>query len=613
MNALSGCRRAVFLIATLVTMLATVSRAGATEVIRIRTGQVGGAPGTCSQIDDGFHGFSPTSVSCGQPLLATPFSAAAFASAAGGPMSHLVNRIGWFQPLGFDPQARWINWGEGSPCRGGPRSALYAYRFRVNSCSPVADVDVCWAADDQLGDAGASGPNPVGVYLNGVALNASFSGGAFNVETCAQQAGIPLYTGDNWLYVYQRDIGCGVAGLLLSATLTVHSAGPCPTVAVTKFDDFDGDGIQDFGEPGLSGWRINGTGPATFSDTTDANGQVFFTCVPSGNYQLTEVTRPGWIQTGPAGGVANLSVTCDMDFATSFGNRRCGLATCVPLPNCLRARFPFDEGSGTTANEVMANRDGVITGGGSSPTWGGASPASGTSLGFPGSPGTQQVAVADCPEHNFSTGSFSIVGWFKNNNSDFDIHTLVDKRVPSTAILTGYAFFVKFQRLGFQIGDGSSTPATYFMSSGPLVNDNAWHFGAATVCRNPANPSSNVVTIVMDNFVDTFTVGIPTGSVTNTAGLVIGDQCPGFLAGLPFKGSLDEIQLYRCCLSGAQLAALKLGAVEDGQGYCQESCQLPVMVSSYLPYAPSLLRICNYSLTPQTYRWTVARASSCRS
>jgi hypothetical protein len=79
----------------------------------------------------------------------------------------------------------------------------------------------------------------------------------------------------------------------------------------TKWNDLNGNGVKDAGEPGLAGWTIyidqNNNGKLDSgekSTTTDANGNYSFTNLEPGTYTLAEVQRPGWQQTSP-GSVSN--------------------------------------------------------------------------------------------------------------------------------------------------------------------------------------------------------------------------------------------------------------------------------------------------------------------
>jgi hypothetical protein len=389
-----------------------------------------------------------------------------------------------------------------------------------------------------------------------------------------------------------------VAGLLLSARIAV-TPSLCPSLTVFKFADYNGNGIQDGGEPGLPGWQINVNGPVTLTGTTDASGQAFFPCVPVGVYSITETTQPGWIQTYPAGGVHTITITCGQDYAVSFGNRPCEQSIgCTPLPSCLSAWFPFDECGGLVANEVAANRDGAIVGG---PNWVAGAAASPCALGFPGLPGTQKVVVPDYPEHDFGTGSFTIVAWIRTNMNDATPRTILDKRDLPFLTPTGYNLYLYQGIFRFQYGDGSGPYHTH-VSTAPSVADGQWHLVAVSPCRNPNNPAANVVKLIVDGTVNTFTgASIVNGNLSNNAGLVIGDQCPGFIVGTPFGGAIDEVQMYKCCLTPDQIFAL-----HSQIGYCKDLCYLPKIVSTPFSSVTTTLTLCNYSVNPQTYTWTIA-------
>ncbi len=73
-----------------------------------------------------------------------------------------------------------------------------------------------------------------------------------------------------------------------------------------KYNDLDGDGQRDGGEPGLEGWEIklygDTDGGGTLNDligttTTDANGYYEFTGLTPGDYRTEETLKGGWIQT----------------------------------------------------------------------------------------------------------------------------------------------------------------------------------------------------------------------------------------------------------------------------------------------------------------------------
>jgi len=85
-----------------------------------------------------------------------------------------------------------------------------------------------------------------------------------------------------------------------------HNAGPgpVPTISGSKYEDVNGNGARDVGEPGMTGWtidlRYNGTSVA--STTTGADGSYTFPLnanalpVGAGTYTLAERQQPGWVQ-----------------------------------------------------------------------------------------------------------------------------------------------------------------------------------------------------------------------------------------------------------------------------------------------------------------------------
>ncbi|MHB1178927.1 MAG: SdrD B-like domain-containing protein [Daejeonella sp.] len=87
--------------------------------------------------------------------------------------------------------------------------------------------------------------------------------------------------------------------------ICIRNTGDCNppeqlgSICGIKFNDLDGDGLQDPGEPGLPNWTINLAGTATSTATTNANGLYCFNNLPAGNYTVTETQQTGWQQTFP--------------------------------------------------------------------------------------------------------------------------------------------------------------------------------------------------------------------------------------------------------------------------------------------------------------------------
>lgn len=219
----------LFSVALALLISATLARADATT---IRTGQVGAVPGSCSGLDDSFHFYAPNAV-CGLPVLPAAFQSSDFDMACAGPQATVITPYTpvWVAELTCDPEARWIATSLVDPvnCWGAALSVLYCAQFTTPQQCIVADsIRVCWAVDDFLGDDPSfGGPNPGGVYINGADLGPSFSGPGAGQQYTSVAYNVPLNAGTNSLAVYQRDAGCGIAGLILSATVYT-SCGAVP-------------------------------------------------------------------------------------------------------------------------------------------------------------------------------------------------------------------------------------------------------------------------------------------------------------------------------------------------------------------------------------------------
>jgi hypothetical protein len=89
-------------------------------------------------------------------------------------------------------------------------------------------------------------------------------------------------------------------GIVDSATFMYFKP---PTVTGTKYNDLNGNGAKDEGEPGLVNWAITLTGNGGGTVMTDANGNYSFPAVGTGSHGISETPQDGWMQTTAA--VAN--------------------------------------------------------------------------------------------------------------------------------------------------------------------------------------------------------------------------------------------------------------------------------------------------------------------
>lgn len=207
----------------------------AAETIILRSGQVGGLPGLPTQPDDVMtYGNWVTT----GPLSASPFTAADFNNTVSNPAVVITPYTSWIPGLTFDPQARWIGsgiWAFSPPPYGAPSSTLYRVPFTVTTVGITgATISIAWSSDDTLGDVLYGGANPVGAYLRDPSGNVTaltpVAGGSFGVESLVLNYNIlgAIGTGLNELFLYQRDQGVGISGLIFSAEITII---PAPTAA----------------------------------------------------------------------------------------------------------------------------------------------------------------------------------------------------------------------------------------------------------------------------------------------------------------------------------------------------------------------------------------------
>jgi hypothetical protein len=73
---------------------------------------------------------------------------------------------------------------------------------------------------------------------------------------------------------------------------------PVHTISGVKWNDLDGDGIKEDGEPNLSGWGIKAVSEgSTLYATTSVSGDYSFE-VGEGTWIVSEINKNGWTQTG---------------------------------------------------------------------------------------------------------------------------------------------------------------------------------------------------------------------------------------------------------------------------------------------------------------------------
>ena len=124
----------------------------------------------------------------------------------------------------------------------------------------------------------------------------------------------------------------------IQAIYQAGSAGKCrpqPSetgrICITKFEDLDGDGVQDPGEPLLSGWTFNVTDQTnhlvgTIMTTPPGTALACLTVAAPGTYTVTEQVQAGWVPTAPALGSQTVTVLPGQTVHLTFGNKPTGKA-----------------------------------------------------------------------------------------------------------------------------------------------------------------------------------------------------------------------------------------------------------------------------------------------
>lgn len=96
-----------------------------------------------------------------------------------------------------------------------------------------------------------------------------------------------------------KGIGATVA-LAIACGLVAGTSGAA-TLQGFGWNDLDGDGRLDPGEPALADWTIVLEGPGGPLDAqTDATGAYRFEGLSAGSYELSQLLPSGWVQTFPS-------------------------------------------------------------------------------------------------------------------------------------------------------------------------------------------------------------------------------------------------------------------------------------------------------------------------
>lgn len=113
-------------------------------------------------------------------------------------------------------------------------------------------------------------------------------------------------------------------GLESTASVTFDVADQLGTLRLIKFEDLNGNGVRDQGEPTVPSWAFRLVNPQGNQSqaTTGADGTVALTAVPAGTWQVQEVLAAPWRAIAPASGQASVVVPANGEGVVTMGNYR---------------------------------------------------------------------------------------------------------------------------------------------------------------------------------------------------------------------------------------------------------------------------------------------------
>lgn len=114
------------------------------------------------------------------------------------------------------------------------------------------------------------------------------------------------------------------AGANVTCTFNNVFTAPAPSAKIcgVKFNDLNGNGVQDAGELGLANWQISLGNAAMPPVTTGSKGEYCMSGLPAGTYTVGEILQAPWLQTFPvAPGTHTVTLSAGQQLnGINFGN-----------------------------------------------------------------------------------------------------------------------------------------------------------------------------------------------------------------------------------------------------------------------------------------------------
>jgi hypothetical protein len=113
---------------------------------------------------------------------------------------------------------------------------------------------------------------------------------------------------------------------ILNALAAIKYYNRVGVISGSSYNDLNGNGIRDAGEPGINNFKIRLTCTAAESTNTNPSGNYAFDSLSFGTYTVQEDLPAGWIKTFPPAGSYSITLDSTNSVVTSrdFGNFRLG-------------------------------------------------------------------------------------------------------------------------------------------------------------------------------------------------------------------------------------------------------------------------------------------------